>query len=209
MINQIIVHDEQDEILGDFFGLCADYVHSLCVVGHQCEINSQRHGSGKVTANNIGEILSKVNQRGFLFLSFVHGSPESMVMDDTECFVSTTKNHYLFTNSFIYTFSCYNGTDLADILLMNGAAVFWGYSNAAWVCHPHNDEFKTAALSGYRHFLSGDSATVAYNRMIEDMNTQIDEMYKTDIIAASCLMKNRDALTLKGNRELTVDYFDS
>ncbi len=207
MINQIVVLDGQDERLGDFFSLCADHASSLCA-GHRCEINSQRHDTGDVTSANIGDVLSRVNQQGFLFLSFVHGSPDSMVIDDAECFVSTEHNYYLFTNGFVYTFSCYTGTELADKLLGNGAVAFLGYTDSAWVCHPHLDDFKKAALSGYHHFLDGDSADVAYCRMIEDMNAMIDEMYEKDFVAANYLMKNRDALILKGYRGLTIDDFN-
>lgn len=203
MINQIVVHDGHDDKLGDFFYLCTDHAHSLCVACGK-EINNQIIGSDDVTAGNIGDLLSKVNQQGFLFLGFVHGTPDSMVINGAERFVSTTSNYYLFTNSFIYTFSCYNGTELADILLMNGASVFWGYSKQVWVCHAYHDEFKKAALTGYCHFLNGDSASIAYDRMIDDMNVQIDAMYETDMIVASTLLENRDALVLKGNKELTI-----
>ena len=206
MINQIVIVDEQDDGLGDFFGLCADHAHSLCTE-HPCNINNQQFGSDDVSTKNISDILSNVNQRGFIFLSFVHGDNNSM-FNGSECFVSTTDNYYLFSNSFIYTFSCYTGNDLADTLLMNGVIAFLGYSKEAWVLPSYFDEFKKAAMSGYNHFLNGDSAIIAYNRMIEDTNDQINEMYKKNMIVASYLMKNRDALILKGNKGLTIGDFN-
>lgn len=203
MINQVVVLDGEDEVLGDFFSLCADQAHSRCEA-HGGVIVTQRVGSDEVTSTNISGLLSKVNQQGFIFLGFVHGTPEAMVINGTDNFVSTADNYYVFSNAFLYTFSCYNGTELADKLLTNGAISFWGYSKKAWVCHAFHSEFANAALSGYYHFLDGHNTATAYERMIDDINNQIDAIYQRSMFAASTLMDNRDALILKGDKELKI-----
>lgn len=206
MTNAVVVYDDNDLELGDFFSSCADSLDGLF---ENANINSIKLDSNDVNASNLCSYISPVNERNFFFLGFVHGTPESMLIGGTEHFVSLTNNYYLFSNAFIYAFSCYNGTELADTLLANSALVFWGYSNKAWVIYDYIDKFKECALAGYKYFLEGSTIEEAYHLMIMDINEQIDTLYIENFLAASMFMRNRDALIVKGNLELTIADFSN
>ncbi|NDV82539.1 hypothetical protein [Bacteroides sp. 51] len=205
MINTVIIYDHDDETLGNFFCLCADDVEFIPDKAI-AELNVIKLNSDDVTVANLSTHMVKYNQERFIFLGFMHGSKEAMVLSGTENIVTLTTNHYLFSNAFIYNFSCYNGTDLADVLLQNNALVFWGYSDKAWVCYACLDEFKKCALSGLSHFLTGINVESSHRLMIEDINETIDKLYASNMFAASTLLENRDAIIVKGDKTLT--YFD-
>lgn len=206
MTNAVVVYDNNDLELGDFFCSCVD---SLDELFEKSGINPIKLGSSEVNTSNLCSYISPINEQKFFFLGFVHGTHDSMLIGETEHFVSLTNNYYLFSNAFIYAFSCYNGADLADTLLENKALVFLGYSDKAWVIYDYIDEFKECALSGYRHFLNGATIEASHQLMIKDMNEQIDALYEEDFFVASMFMRNRDALIVKGNMELTIDNFSN
>lgn len=206
MTNAVVVYDDNDLELGDFFCSCVD---SLDTLFEGANINPIKLDSNNVNASNLCSYISPVNEQNFFFLGFVHGTSESMLIGGTEHIVSLTNNYYLFSNAFIYAFSCYNGTELADALLDNNALVFWGYSNKAWVIYDYVSQFKECALAGYKYFLEGSTIEEAYQLMIADINEQIDILYTENFFAASMFMRNRDALVVKGRLELTIADFSN
>lgn len=206
MINQLVILDDEDVKLGSFFNLCATYAYEVSDSSKH-EINCRRVCAHEVNAENISNHLAPINQERFIFLSFLHGSSEAMFINGSGEIVSVHENYYLFTKGFIYTFSCYNGSVLADQILNNGAELYWGYIDKAWVHTDYEEDFKECALAGYQYFLQGYTAKDAYLLMQEFINNKIDELYQTDFVAASTLMRNRDALVLKGNDNLRVTDF--
>lgn len=206
MINALIVCDSEDEKLGDFFCLCKDHTIYLSQKLMPAPNIRETHN---IDVDTISNYVSDINLSNFLFFGFVHGSRESMCINGGVEFLNVTTNHYLLSNAFVYAFSCYNGCELADTLLNYNAHIYWGYSDKAWVCHDFIEDFKECALSGYSHFIEGCTIAESEIKMIADMNTKIDELYSISMFAAATLMKNRDAMIVKGRKELTIEDFRS
>lgn len=57
--------------------------------------------------------------------------------------------------------------------------------------------------------MNGATIEASHQLMIKDMNEQIDALYEEDFFVASMFMRNRDALIVKGNMELTIDNFSN
>lgn len=204
MINTVIVCDKDDKELGDFFSLCRYHVIRT-TQQHKTAIKELH--SDDIDVANFSNHLSDVNQSNFLFFGFVHGSSTAMTMNGYDQFLSTSNNYYTLTNAFVYAFSCYNGMDLADKLLENNVHTYWGYLDKAWVCYNFMEDFKDCALSGFDSFASGNTIAHAENMMTDKTNSKIDELYGVNMFAASLLMKNRDAMVVKGNKQMTIHDF--
>lgn len=204
MINTVIVCDKDDEELGDFFSLCKYHVISAT---QQYQAQIKELHSDDIDIANFSNYLSGINQSNFLFFGFVHGSSTAMMMNYYDQFLSTSNNYYTLTNAFVYAFSCYNGMDLADKLLENKVHTYWGYLDKAWVCYDFMEDFKDCALSGFDSFVLGNTIECAEKMMTEKINCKIDEIYDVNMFAASLLMKNRDAMVVKGNKQITINAF--
>lgn len=204
MINTVIVCDKDDKELGDFFSLCK--YHAI-KTSQQHKVTIKELHSEDIDVVNFSNHLLDINQANFLFFSFVHGSCTSMTINGHDHFLSTSNNYYTLSNAFIYAFSCYNGMDLADKLLENKAHVYWGYLNKAWVCYDFIDEFEVCALSGFDFFALGNTIENAESMMIARINEEIDEISGINMFAASLLMKNRDAMIIKGDKQMTINDF--
>lgn len=204
MINALIVCDKDDDKLGDFFCLCKNHTIYL---SQKLKPSLNIRETHDIDVDNMGRYVSDINLSNFLFFGFVHGSRECMYINSNIEFINATTNYYLLSNAFVYAFSCYNGSELADILINNSVHTYWGYSNKAWVCHDFMEDFKECALSGYSHFIEGCSVAEAEMKMIADMNNKIDKLYNVNILAATLLMENRDAMVVKGRKDLTISDF--
>lgn len=204
MINTVIVCDKDDKDLGDFFSLCK--YHAIQAT-EQHTANIKELYSDDIDVVNFSNYFSDINQSNFLFFGFVHGSCTSMTINGYIHFLSTSNNYYTLSNALIYAFSCYNGKDLADKLLENKVHVYWGYRDKAWVCYDFIDDFKDCALSGFDSFVLGNTIERAENVMIDETNNKIDEIYGVNMFAASLLMENRDAMVVKGNKQMTIEDF--
>jgi len=204
MINEVIVCDRNDKVLGEFFSLCKDFVIEKT---SPLLPNTKELYPEDIDLVNFSNHLIGINQYNFLFLGFVHGNNETMFINESEKFISTTDNYYVLSNALIYVFSCHSGNELADKLLENNAHVFWGYSNKAWVCYDFIELFKICAMSGYNHFILGCSIEDAEKKMKSEINHQIDILYNISMFAASKLMENLDKMIIKGNKTLTIQDF--
>ena len=204
MINTVIVYDDDDENLGDFFSLCKHHVVST---SRQYKSEIKEINSSNIDVDNLGLSFSEVNQNNFLFFGFIHGSKDSMIMNETDHFISVTNNYYILSNAFVYTFSCHNGSDLADKLLENNVHIYWGYNEKASVCNNYINEFRNCALCGYDYFISGCSVEIAEKMMYETINDTIDKLANVSSFAASILMDNRDSIIVKGNKSMTMADF--
>lgn len=205
-MNIVIVCDKSDKKLGDFFNLCKDYAIDLS--NQAIDLPNIREVYD-IDSDSMCTHTSDVNLSNFIFFGFVHGSQECMYINGNTAFINTTINHYLLSNAFIYTFSCHNGNLLADTLINNNAHTFWGYKDEAWVCLDYIEDFKKCALSGYFHFLKGKNIAESEEAMRNDTNEIIDELYLKNMLAASYLLDNRNAMVVKGKKDLTIKDFIS
>lgn len=143
-----------------------------------------------------------INQAPFLSLWFAHGNDCELRVDGN-IVIACDREPYLFTNGFIYTFSCYNAGSLADKMLSNGLITFIGYTCAAYCPLQYQDRVAEAALTGLSSFLDGETAEEcldnlrkSYQRLLHDSTI--------DVISRGYLANNYFGLTLKGRRDITI-----
>lgn len=207
MINTLLVYDNNDSVLGDFF--------------EDCSILTQAHLSPKgdfnidtVSSRALNEVAisiktNRLNVNPFLFISYSHGSENELLKNGSTPFVSSTKNHTCFVNSFSYCFACSSGKDLGKILVDNGSRCFVGYSKAVFVQLFFNakQHFVECATHGIKSFIDGKTIHESITEMKNKYTEKIDEFYLSDMLTASLFLHNRDALISHGNTSLKRDDF--
>jgi hypothetical protein len=204
MINTILLYDNEDATLGTFFNLCANKFLQLHSNTYNQTVSAE-HKTNNGDKNSIETSLSTYNNSKFLFVSFLHGNEDAMLIDNQQ--IVSSSNAYFLSNAFCYTFSCYCGKNLANVLIQNNACAFWGYIDKAYSITDYEEDFTDLAISGLKHFFDGKSIEKAYNAVIEEHTNKIDELYQTDFFAAATLLHNRDSVVVLGNKNLNVNDF--
>ncbi|MCL2246957.1 MAG: hypothetical protein FWC10_07590 [Lentimicrobiaceae bacterium] len=204
MIKTILLYDNKDATLGMFFELCADKFRHLHNVIYKQDISTE-HNSDNCKKTTIESVLSAYNSSNFLFVSFLHGSEDAMYVSSEE--IVSANNAHFFKNAFCYTFSCYCGKKLSNILLKNDVGVFWGYKDKAYSCHGYEDDFAELAVLGLTHFLQEDSIDSAFIKAKEAYTKKADDLYKDNMLVAAYLLHNRDSMIIEGNKYMTVSDF--
>jgi len=204
MINSILLYDNENPALGAFFALCANKFLQLHNNTYNQSVSSE-HKTDNGDKNSIETALSIYNRSKFLFVSFLHGDDNTMYIADNK--IVSADNAYFFSNAFCYTFSCYCGKNLANVLLQNNACAFWGFIDKAYTITEYEDDFAELAISGLKNFFDNKTIETAYNSMIEEYTEKIDTLYKTDFFAASTLLHNRDSLVVLGNTNISIENF--
>lgn len=158
--------------------------------------------SDTITKQNLSEKMSLVNSDSFMCCWFGHGKVDSFIIG-SEDVVTTTENYYVFSNALIYTFSCLNGKDLADVLVANNAKAFVGYSDYA-NCPYGIDDITTEIVKSFlSSFLSG--------KTVDESKADLELSYDNAIYDESLdplqrllFQNNRDNLIVKGNGSLKI-----
>lgn len=169
----------------------------------EVELNSTECLSANVTKHNLSEHLARVNTENFACFWYGHGEKHSFVVGDEEI-VTTTDNHYIFSNALIYTFSCLNGGELADILIKNQTKTFVGYKGIANCPYGLDDITTDIVMSFIDSFFSGKTVNEAkadlvsaYERSIFDDSLEPIQRFR--------FQENRDNLVIKGDGSITVN----
>ena len=157
----------------------------------------------EIDKNHIAEELSKVNQDYFISFWYGHGNKNAFWIAN-EDIISTTDNYYLFSNALVYTFSCYVGLELAKAVVDNGAKVFVGYASAAECPWGLDDTTTTLAMVFVDSFVKGKSVNDSVSDLREAYNNAVYDD-NIDPLLRGYFQKNRDALVLKGDGELTIN----
>lgn len=209
-ISSVILADDNAEDLGDFFVLLKEKtetaLNDFVASSDSIELNTKVLLSEDIEEKSISENMAKVNRNNFFCFCFVHGDYDKM-LNYGETFISTSVNYYIFSNAFVYTFSCCNGADLADVFILNNVKTFIGYKEKAYCPEGYDNITSDIALVGLNSFLDGKSAKESYEEMKKayDKPVQNNEI---EAFARSFYRKNRDALVIKGNGDLRIDDMD-
>lgn len=168
------------------------------------DLNYQEFLSDSINKQNLSEKMASVNIDRFLCFWYGHGKRDSFQID-REDVVTTTDNHYVFSNAFIYTFSCLNGNELADILIANKVKAFVGYTEFANCPYGMDDVTCNIVMSFVSSFLfKGKSIKNA----VDDLKASYEEaIYNSELdpIQRSEYQKNRDSIVIKGDGNLTIN----
>lgn len=159
--------------------------------------------SDSTTRSNLSDKLSDVNCNNFLCFWYGHGKKDSFYVDN-EPIITTIENHYIFSNALIYTFSCYNGEELADVLVKNNCKVFVGYTSAANCPYGIDDMTSEIAMSFINSFLSGKSVVESKEDLVNSYERAIfDE--ELEPFQRVSYQRNRDSLVVKGDGKLCIN----
>ncbi len=207
-LNSVIIADDSEAC--NISSLCVLLKDATAVLLTQfgqaradVQVANSIYCSDEISKHNLAEKVSVCNSNEFLCFLYGHGSEESFSVN-AERIVSTTENHYIFSNAMIYAFSCLNGNALADVLVENSAKAFVGYANNANCPYGIDDVTCGIAMSFVSSLLNGKSISNA----VDDLRASYEEAIFNDELEPfqrSSFQENRDGLVLKGNGALTIN----
>lgn len=192
MANTIIVVDQADQQLGDFFQLC---INDLNIFFNGTHIQPIILNSGNL--NDLSVKLTTQPLNTFVFSAYSHGRKNCLLNSNTP-YVSTTVNNTCFQRSFFYTFSCSSGDELGDNLVKNGCLCFIGYNRVISIWSTYLNPFVVCANHGLKLFYNGINTSQILTEMKNQYNMEIDSVYPKNYLISSILRENRDALILHG-----------
>lgn len=208
-VKTLICADSIDSKLGDVFLSMSTEAHRICSKCSKIDIENVANIvelKNDIDKSTINSILPSYNQSPFIFCAFMHGDAEALYMGN-DIFVSNEENVYLFTKSFIYTFSCCTGDILADSFMKNDACVFIGYKDSVYIPIYGQDQYVHAALSGLKKFFEeSGNATQAYNSIYSAYSNMLLDN-TLDPISRMFAQHNRDCLVIKGDKNVTLKDF--
>lgn len=207
MINTLLVYDENDTVLGDFFGDCFNSTQTHLSTEKDLFIDSVN--SRSLNEASILFKATRLNGKPFLFISYSHGSENELLKNGCTPFVSVTNNHTCFVNSFSYCFACSSGKQLGKTLVENGSKCFIGYNKEVYIQLFFNAKthFVECATHGIKSFFDGKTIHETIVDMKMKYTEKIDEFYKKDMLTASLFLHNRDAIISHGDTSLKIDSF--
>lgn len=210
-LNTVIIADDSAECdIRDLCVMLRDTTSQLLEQYQQAHpnvtVDNVPLSSDEVSTNNLAEKLSIINLNNFISFWFGHGEKDRFKIAN-EAIVTTTVNHYVFSNALIYTFSCYNGLELADVLIANRAIAFVGYDKEAQ-CPLGIDDITSQIAQTFivSFMIKGKQLKDA----VSDLKTAYDgAVYNENIdpFTRGYFQTNRDALVLKGDGNLTINDF--
>lgn len=168
----------------------------------EIEEDNKAYLSDTITKQSLSEKLAMFNSDSFMCFWYGHGKTDSFKIGN-ENIVTTTENYYLFSNALIYTFSCLNGNDLADVLVANQAKAFVGYTDYANCPYGIDDVTTKIVMSFVSSFLDGNTVNEAKEDLESAYNQAVyDE--SLDPFQRPLFQTNRDNLVVKGNGDLKL-----
>lgn len=158
--------------------------------------------SDSISKQNVSEKMSLINSDSSICFWYGHGNAESFCIGN-EPIITTTENHYVFSNALIYTFSCLNGRELADTLVANNVKAFVGYTDYANCPYGIDDVTSDIVMTFIKSFLGGK--TVYESK--EDLSAAYEDAIFNENLEPfqrSQFQSNRDGLVVKGDGSLCV-----
>ncbi len=208
MINAILVCDNNDSNLGDFFEKCKVETERL-LASSDLEFNNIEISGNAAFEIAVPMNANSINSNPFLFLSYTHGSEDELLKNGNNPFISIDHNIDSLKNSFAYCYACKAGKNLGRELCANGSLCFIGYKENVTVqkYFGAEDAFIECAVCGIEALVEGNTTGQTLIMMKDKYTECIDDFYSKDMLTATLFMENRDALVLHGNTELTIDDF--
>ena len=210
MVNVIIVSDDLDAMIG-----------TNCTLSHQNFENEVDLNAANVivlngnlsTADEVQTAIGSFDGRRFILVAYSHGNPAALVSSVAADGYIHSANSYFFSESLIYTNSCYSGTTLKNNLIAAGCGGYVGYTDEVRL--PENEEddilFINCENSGLIHFLnSGDSLSASIKVMIQKYNDQYNAFVANNMnVAAAFLLHNLRCLTFYENGTIDRSIYEN
>lgn len=207
-LNSVILADDSESCdIAELFVMMKNSTIQLLeqyTVAHEDIVSvNNTYLSDSITKQNLSEKMSLVNSEPFLCFWYGHGKADSFRIADEDV-VTTTENYYVFSNALIYTFSCLNGKDLADVIMANKAKAFVGYTDYANCPYGIDDVTTEIVMSFISAFLSGKTV----NESKADLELSYDNAIYNESLDAfqrQLFQTNRDNLVVKGDGSLVIN----
>ena len=207
-LNSVILADDSESCdIAELFVMVKNSTIQLLeqyTVAHEDIVSvNNTYLSDSITKQNLSEKMSLVNSEPFLCFWYGHGKADSFRIADEDV-VTTTENYYVFSNALIYTFSCLNGKDLADVIMANKAKAFVGYTDYANCPYGIDDVTTEIVMSFISAFLSGKTV----NESKADLELSYDNAIYNESLDAfqrQLFQTNRDNLVVKGDGSLVIN----
>ena len=207
-LNSVILADDSESCdIAELFVMMKNSTIQLLeqyTVAHKDIVSvNNTYLSDSITKQNLSEKMSLVNSEPFLCFWYGHGKADSFRIADEDV-VTTTENYYVFSNVLIYTFSCLNGKDLADVIMANKAKAFVGYTDYANCPYGIDDVTTEIVMSFISAFLSGKTV----NESKADLELSYDNAIYNESLDAfqrQLFQTNRDNLVVKGDGSLVIN----
>ena len=168
------------------------------------QIDAQEYYPEAISKQNVSEKMSSYNSNCFLCFWYGHGKNNTFQMDN-EDIITSNENYYVFSNALIYTFSCLNGNELADVLIENKAKAFIGYAGPAHCPYGIDDVTCDIVMSFLSSFLL-DGKNI--RKAVDDLKASYDNAVYNDELEPfqrSKYQENRDNIVLKGDENITIN----
>jgi hypothetical protein len=204
MINILLIVDETDEELGNFFESCAQEIKKLFCSAVITELKSNMIQNDIVINQRISEI-----QNDFIFIGFTHGSDCKLLGSKNDPYIAIGKNEMLFNGSLFYCFACNTGKTLGKKIIDNKGRCFIGHNRKIYANNIGNwrDLFIQPILCFWRKFISGSTVLLCLKEKHAEYTRLIDCLYETDMFHAAYLLENRDSLVLYGDENCSINDF--
>ena len=207
-LNSVILADDSESCdIAELFVMMKNSTIQLLeqyTVAHEDIVSvNNTYLSDSITKQNLSEKMSLVNSEPFLCFWYGHGKADSFRIADEDV-VTTTENYYVLSNALIYTFSCLNGKDLADVIMANKAKAFVGYTDYANCPYGIDDVTNEIVMSFISAFLSGKTV----NESKADLELSYDNAIYNESLDAfqrQLFQTNRDNLVVKGDGSLVIN----
>jgi len=170
----ILAFDNQDENLGVYFSECADEIRNVIppkLLKTLIEISGEA-----LNIVNIDTRLSQINNAGFIFCAYSHGTITSLNSRKI-AYLKSEENIHNLKNSFTYTNACLAGYKLGPEIIEKGGRAFLGYKEEVDVIIL-DEQHKKISIRCDNYalilFLNNYSVKEAWVSAKEHYNNQID-----------------------------------
>lgn len=208
MVKLLVTYDDQDVVLGSFFGRCRESIEQIINAIHDYEMES-------IDSRNITkayfDITLPAKPRPFIKVVYSHGNSTSFVNKDGEAFIKQNVNASLFENTLVYSVSCNVGQSLGVSLVNEeNCKAFVGYKDEVHIYTNWHDVFSNCANSGLIYYLQNNSTIEEAVNFMKDAYTDAYDKFIDDYpIVAAGLYHNKIALVLEGNKGLVKEQLQS
>lgn len=200
----ILAYDNLDKTLGDYFTDCANEIRDS--VNESLSQSIIEIFGEQLNIININHQLSLINDSGFIFCAFSHGTIKSLnakKLPYIECGLNTSS----LKGGLTYTNACLAGDTLGKEIISKGAKAFIGYKGEVnGIVHK---DFRKISIRCDNYalilFLNKYTLQESVEKAKDYFSSQIDLLYESSPLVAALLLANRDSLITHGELNFTLE----
>lgn len=193
--NSILICDEQDASLGDYFKACLDYAQAL--IDTKETIKKECISSSKCNAEFFDIALFPKYKEKTLFVIMTHGSSNCFLKDASIPFIEDTINCECINGGLVYSIACSTGKVFGSkIVEKNGS--FYGYDKPVDVLPLYQHISKECDMWGLKGLISDNLSLVEAKKVAQDKYSYYIDKVLNHFQGAT-LRKARDSIVIHGN----------